>query len=107
MSAHDDFKGIGITMGVQPGGGTVFWVAQMIAGTPTVVMILNAVLAGAIAAIAVLRIGAAPTTFLLVGAISFVIMIVAQGWYASRSIGKIEDAHRSLFPSPEANSPTR
>src|SRR5207244_1684603 len=60
MSAHDDLRGIGITMGVQPGGGRLFWVAQMIAGTPTVVMILDSVLAGAIAAIAALRVGAAP-----------------------------------------------
>lgn len=64
MSAHDDFPGIGVTMGVQPGGGRAFWVAQMLAGRPTVVTILNAVLAGGIAAIAALRIGAAPSTAL-------------------------------------------
>src|SRR6266550_6404496 len=43
MSGHDDRRGIGITMGVQPGGGTLFWIAQIVAGTPTVIMILNAV----------------------------------------------------------------
>jgi hypothetical protein len=101
MSAHDDFKGIGITMGVQPGGGTAFWIAQMISGTPTVVMILNAVLAGAIAAIAALRIGAAPSTILLVGGVIFAIVIVAQAWYASRSVGEIQAAHSPLFPTPE------
>src|SRR5213592_1049100 len=47
MSAHDDPRGIGITMGVQPGG-MVSWVGQIVAGTPTVVMILNCALAGAI-----------------------------------------------------------
>jgi len=46
MSGHDDRRGIGITMGVQPGGGTLFWIAQIVAGTPTVIMILNAVIAG-------------------------------------------------------------
>src|SRR5438132_12260292 len=40
MSAHDDCPGIGVTMGVQPGGGRGFWLAQMLAGTPTVVAIL-------------------------------------------------------------------
>src|SRR5437588_5211162 len=35
MSGHDDLRGIGITMGVQPGGGSIFWAAQIIAGTPT------------------------------------------------------------------------
>src|SRR5438445_13482048 len=57
MSAHDDFRGIGITMGVPPGGGTLFWVAQMVAGTPTVVTILNSVLVGVIAAVAAERVG--------------------------------------------------
>ncbi len=37
MSAHDDLHGMGVTMGVQPGGGRLFWLAQIIAGTPTVV----------------------------------------------------------------------
>src|SRR6266576_2307635 len=57
MSAHDDLRGIGITMGVQPGGGRLFWVAQMVAGTPTVVTILNSVLAGVIASVAAVRVG--------------------------------------------------
>ena len=56
MSAHDDAQGIGITMGVSPGG-AVYWIGQMLAGTPTVVMIINSVLAGAIAAVAAVRFG--------------------------------------------------
>src|SRR6267142_4514026 len=56
MSANDDARGIGITMGVPPGGAAA-WVGQMVAGTPTVVMVLNAVLAGVIAAVAALRFG--------------------------------------------------
>ena len=101
MSAHDDFRGIGVTMGVQPGGGAFFWLAQMLAGTPTVVTILNSVLAGAIAAIAALRIGAAPSTVLLVGALGFVIAIAAQGWYVQRGIAKVQAGHRPMFPTPE------
>src|SRR5207249_7006578 len=52
MSAHDDLRGMGITMGVQPGGGRLF-IAHLLAGTPTVVIVLNSVLAGVIAAVAV------------------------------------------------------
>src|SRR5258706_6221845 len=55
MSAHDDLPGMGVTMGVQPGGGRLFWLAQIVAGTPTVVTILNSVLAGVIAAVVALR----------------------------------------------------
>ena len=101
MSAYDDLRGIGITMGVQPGGGRLFWVAQMLAGTPTVVMILDSVLAGAIAAIAALRGGAAPSTALLVGVVGFVIATVAQSWYSRQSIAKAQAGHHPLFPTPQ------
>src|SRR2546422_9380665 len=101
MSAHDDFRGIGVTMGVPPGGGRVFWLTQIVAGTPTVVTILNAVLAGAIAAIASLRIGAAPGTALLVGAAGFVLTIALETWYSRRGIAKLQAGPRPMFPSPE------
>jgi hypothetical protein len=105
MSAHDDFRGIGVTMGVPPGGGRFFWLAQIVAGTPTVVTILNSVLAGAIAAIASLRIGAAPSTALLLGGAGFVITIALQSWYSRRGIAKLQAAHHPMFPSPEGESP--
>ena len=101
MSGHDDPRGIGITMGVQPGGGRLFWFAQIIAGTPTVVMVLNAVLAGVIAAIATVRIGGAPGTALLVGGVAFVLAAAAHSVYARQTIGKAMAAHRPLFPTPE------
>ncbi|MEK6208656.1 MAG: hypothetical protein AABM32_13580, partial [Chloroflexota bacterium] len=99
MSAHDDLRGVGVTMGVQPGG-TLFWIGQLVGGTPTVIMVLNAVLAGAIAAIAALRIGAAPSTTLIVGVVTFLIAVAAQGWYASKSIARAQAEHRPLFPTP-------
>jgi hypothetical protein len=100
MSAHDDPRGIGITMGVQPGG-VVSWIGQIIAGTPTVVMILNSALAGAIAAIAALRLGATPSGVLVGGAVGFLIALAAQGWYARQSIAKAQAGYRPLFPTPE------
>src|SRR5216117_2702580 len=84
MSAHDDPRGIGITMGVQPGG-MVSWVGQIVAGTPTVVMILNCALAGAIGAILALRLGATPSGILIGGAVGFLIALAAQGLYARQS----------------------
>src|SRR2546423_10886336 len=49
MGVHDDATGIGVTMAVPPGTAPV---VHLIAGTPTLVMVLNAILAGAIVAIA-------------------------------------------------------
>jgi hypothetical protein len=100
MSGHDDPRGVGITMGVQPGGGSLFWFAQIIAGTPTVVMILNSVLAGAIAAIAASRIGASPGATLLVGGAAFVITAGAHSVYARQTIGRAMAAHRPMYPTP-------
>jgi hypothetical protein len=105
MSGHDDQRGIGVTMGVQPGGGRFFWFAQIIAGTPTVVMILNSVLAGTIAAITALRIAAAPGTVLIVGAVTSAIAVAAHTFYSRQTIGKAIATHRALFPTPEAPSP--
>jgi hypothetical protein len=101
MSAHDDFRGIGVTMGVQPGGGRVFWMAQILAGTPTIVSILNAVLAGAIAAIATLRIGGAPSTTLLVGGAGFLIAVVSHWLYTRQGIAKLQRGLHPKFPTPE------
>src|SRR4030081_1106024 len=88
MSAHDDFPGIGITMGVQPGGGRAFWVAQMISGTPTVVEVLNSVLVGAIAAIAAVRTGSPPALALLVGAAGVVVAVAFPAWRVRRGIAR-------------------
>ena len=103
MSAHDDFRGIGVTMGVQPGGGRAFWLAQILAGTPTIVTILNSVLAGAIAAIAALRIGGAPSTILLAGAVGFLIVLVAHWLYTRQGIAKLQAGLHPMFPSPEGD----
>src|SRR3989475_9533093 len=101
MSAHDDLRGIGITMGVQPGGGRLFWVAQMVAGTPTVVTILNSVLAGVIASVAAVRVGFATSAALGVGLLGFVVAMVLQEWYAQKAIAKAQFGQHALFPSPE------
>jgi hypothetical protein len=100
MSAHDDLRGIGITMGVQPGG-TINWIGQIIAGTPTVVMILNAALAGAIAAIAALRLGATPVGIIIAAVVGFLVALGAQGWYARHTISKGFAGYHPLFPGPE------
>jgi hypothetical protein len=101
MGTHDDPPGMAKTMAVLPGGGRIFWLGQVLSGTPTVVMILNAVVAGAIGAIATLRLGGAPLVVLLVGALAFVGTIVLELWRANRVIARIGARMRPLFPTPE------
>ncbi|MDP9252754.1 MAG: hypothetical protein M3O80_07085 [Chloroflexota bacterium] len=84
-------------------GGRVSWIGQILAGTPTVVMILNSVLAGVIAAVASLRIGVPVSTALGVGALAFVLAMVLLGLYARGSIAKAQTGYRPLFPTPAAD----
>ena len=102
MSAHDDQQGIGITMGVQPGG-AIFWIGQMLAGTPTVVMILNAVLAGAILSIGALRYGVAVPGVLAFGVFGFLVAIVLQSMWARSTIARAQAGYRPLFPTPSGD----
>jgi hypothetical protein len=101
MSPHEDLRGFGITMGLPQGSGRAFWVAHIVAGTPTVVMILNGAPACAIAAIAALRVGAAPLVALPVGGAGYVIAIVGEGWYARRALRAPGPEYRPLFPTAE------
>jgi hypothetical protein len=100
MSAHDDVRGVGITMAVPLGRGAVP-VAHFFAATPMVVLVLNAVLAGAIAAIAALRLGAVTATILGIGAAAFLVAFAAQTLFARHSIAKGRAGYRPLFPSPD------
>jgi hypothetical protein len=89
-------------MGVQPGG-AIYWIGQMIAGTPTVVMIINAALAGAIAAIAALRLGATPSGILIAAGVGSLVALAAQALYAARTIAKAQAGYRPMFPTPKAD----
>jgi hypothetical protein len=102
MSAHDDAQGIGITMGVPPGG-AVYWVGQILAGTPTVVMVLNSVLAGVIAAVAALRFGVVVSDVLIFGALGFLVATLLQSLYARSTIAKGTSEYHPLFPTPAAD----
>jgi hypothetical protein len=103
MSAHDDPPGMRITMGVRPGGGMLFWFLQILSGTGTVVMILNAVLTGVIVALVTLRIEGAASAILGVGALGFVVALLLQGLYVRRNIAKVQAGLRPLFPTPSAD----
>jgi hypothetical protein len=99
MSAHDDLRGLAITQGVPPGGGTMP-AAHLISATPAVVTILNAVLASIIAALAALRAGAGAPSLIVIGILFFVAALVVQGVYAGKSIAKVRSGLQPMFPTP-------
>lgn len=95
-SAHDDAEGIGLSMGV-PFGGTVSFV-HLMAATPTVIMVLNSVLAGAIGAVIAFRFGAAVPVVLGAGAVGFLVALLGQGRYGLGNIARTRARYRPLFP---------
>ena len=82
MGVHDDAVGIGTTMAVPPGT-TPF--VHLIAGTPTLVMVLNAIVAGAIAAIASFRFAHSDAPATIVIAIAVAATVLGAEFASARS----------------------
>jgi hypothetical protein len=87
-------------MGVRPGSGMLFWFLQILSGTGTVVMILNAVLTGVIVALITLRMDGPAAAILGTGALAFAVALLLQGLYVQRNIAKVQAGLRPRFPTP-------
>jgi hypothetical protein len=102
MSAHDDTRGVGITMGVGAGSRSF---AHFIAATPIVVATLNSVVVGVIFTLVGLQLGAAIGPSLVAGLVGFVLAAALQGRYASASISRGRASVRPVFPHPSEARP--
>jgi hypothetical protein len=97
MSAHDDARGIGISMGVDP---RVSAPLHVIAATPTVVSTLNSIIVASLAGLIALQAGAPIPVALVAGLGLGVIAMAAHLAYARRHIQRSQAGFRPLFPSP-------
>jgi hypothetical protein len=101
MGVHDDRVGIGMTMAVPPGTPTV---VHLVAGTPTLVIVLNGIVSGAILAVAVLHFTALDGAIVVVGAIALTMVVIAvQLLIARRNIGRLQRMLEPLFPTPPSD----
>ncbi len=100
MGVHDDPRGIGITMAVPPGTAPI---VHLIAGTPTLVMVLNAVIAGAIAAIALRFARSDLLIAVLVAAAVAALVLIMEFRSARRKIVQGQRALQPMFPTPPAD----
>ena len=99
MGSSDDERGIALTMAMPPRTPVL---VLMLASTPLLVSVLNAILAGAILALLAIQLDADVGPALLIGAAAFVLTLAAFTWYASREIGKSRAERLApLFPSAE------
>jgi hypothetical protein len=101
MGVHDDAPGIGITMAVPPGTPPF---VHLIAGTPTLVMVLNAVVAGAIAALVLVRfVSPALLPTLAVALLVATAVLAGELSSARRKIRQGQHALQPMFPTPRSD----
>ena len=101
MGATDDIEGIGRTMGVLPGRPTA---ASILVATPTLIAVLDAVVIGAIGALAVLQLGGGPPAAIVVGGLGFVAAFVTWAVLTRRQVAATMAQHQPRFPSGNAPS---
>jgi hypothetical protein len=98
MGTHDDARGIGITMAVPPGTPSI---VHLMAGTPTLVMVLNGVIAGVIAALVLSRAWPADSVVTLAMALAAGLLLLgAELRIARRNMRRSQQAFKPMFPTP-------
>jgi hypothetical protein len=103
MGVHDDPAGIAITMAVPPGTPQVL---HLIASTPFLIVTLNGVVGGAIAALILIRAAAAATGLAVGGGILVAALVVSgEMVLARRNIAIVRGSIRPLFPTPPDERP--
>jgi len=98
MGTTDDLRGAAVTMAVPPGRSMI---ANFVAGTPTLVGVLNAVLVSVIAALALVQLGASAGVATLSGVLGFLVALGFQAWLGLRSMKASMRDYRPRFPTPE------
>jgi hypothetical protein len=96
-SAHDDAHGVGVTSGF-PGAGVSG--LQIIAGTPFVIGVINAVVFAVFLATAALQLGAGTAASIIVGLVGAGLLVLMHGSLARRQIASARSSLRPIFPSP-------
>ena len=98
MGTHDDPPGVTITMAIPPGTPPL---AHMIASTPFLIVTLNAVVAGAIAALILVSVAAAAVGLAVGGGVvAAVLVLIAEFFGARRNIRIVQSSVRPRFPTP-------
>ena len=99
MGTHDDAPGIGITMAVPPGTAPF---VHLVAGTPTLVMVLNGVIAGAIAALVLVRFSPIGSVAIVAAALAVAMLLIGTEFrVARRNIQRGQRALQPMFPTPD------
>jgi hypothetical protein len=100
MSPYDDMQGVGVTMGVEPGRSMA---VRLVSATPSVVAVLDSVVAGVIGALLGHEAGLGVGFTIAAGLAAFALLFGAFMWYARRYVTRLWASHRPLFPHPDGD----
>jgi len=97
MSSHDDVRGVGITMGMPPGGNQML---HVLAATPAVIGVVDSVLVSVITCLVAIWFDAVTAVVLVVGVVAFLLSMVTFARYGSASVRRGQASLHTIFPSP-------
>lgn len=100
MSAHDDIRGMSVSMGMEPGVNSA---VHGLAATPAVISVINAVVVASIASLVAVRLGSESPLTVVVGIAAFVVAMALHGYYGRRVQLRGEAGLRPLFPAPDGD----
>lgn len=98
MGTTDDIAGIGKTMGGLPN--RPFFV-EIFAATPTIVSVLNCVIAATIVALGAIQIGLSTGVAILGGAVVAILAFIVWSYYVRAHAMGLMMSHRPAFPTKE------
>jgi hypothetical protein len=100
MPGTDDRAATWQTMGMDPSYPVP---VVLLASAPTMVAVLNAVIAGAIGGIAALQVGAGTPAAWAAGLVAFGLVFIAELWFGSREARRARPEWMPMFPAEPAN----
>ena len=103
MSAHDDPRGVAITMGLPPF--TPFY-QHVLAGTPIVIIVINSIISGVIGSIGASLFTAQALTVALAGVVGFLISVLLHRRGAAKNIKEAMHALQPRFPGEDVTART-
>lgn len=104
MGTTDDMPGIVRTMAVLPDRSTRL---NLLSASPTVIAILNSVLAGGIIGLAVMQFGMAGDAAVIAGVLGFIGVATAWAWYSRNLLRHLVHDYEPMFPGADPGTPLR
>jgi hypothetical protein len=103
MGTTDDRRGVDLTMAIQS---RTPLAVMMLASTPLLVTVLNAILLAAIIALLVLQFSGGTVLAVALGAVGFTAVVASSTWYGGREIARMVREYQPVFPGrpPEGAS---